>query len=266
MKRIVLFILALCLLPFYFEGVAFSTTFTFDLRSSPRNTPTPPNPLLPHENSAVLSEAGLDVTVTGWNLEDLNNGVFRRSQITFWGSGLGVCNPQEGLVPSTCSSSPSLIEHPLDNMDAGSVPGREGPDGFDFALFEFSAPIYLVEAKIRIFGDDSDVTWYAGSGSTPTLLGNTLIGANLGNPNFSRVGHGLSSRTVDLSGTPYNNNISWLLFGADTDIDRPSWKSDLDDGFKIKSLTVSIPSTMLLFGLGFAGFVIWRRKQEGQYQ
>ena len=185
MKRIVSLILSLCLVLFYFESVAFSASiFTFDLTSPPGTRVTPPGS---HLNSAVRSDQGLDVTITGWNLPDLNSGVFRRSQITFWSPGLGVCNPQEGLVPSTpnnvCSTS-SPTEHPLDNMSAGSVPGDSGPDGFDFALFEFSFPIYLIEAEISIFGNDSDVTWYAGSGNTPTLFGNTLAGAEFGQSEF----------------------------------------------------------------------------------
>ena len=251
-KPLQILVAGMCLSLLSWAGGAFAAPIVFDLTQF---GPMTPDPQASHNNHQAMEEEGLRVDITGWNLPNLTNGTFRQSQINFYDFGVGTCNPQEGLdrtpgPDDTCSTF-SPIEHPIDNMNSTS-----GFDGFDFILFEFGAPVWLIEAEIDIWSGDSDVTWYSGAGDFPTLLGRTLAQANLGPASFDYGGAGDANfmRTVDL----FNNRelVTWLLFGADTGLGRAF--NDFDDAIKIRSLTVPIPSSLFVIS-GFIGLGIWGR-------
>ena len=58
-----------------------------------------------------------------------------------------------------------------------------------------------------------------------------------------------------------NPNISYAVFGA---IDSNFISSVLADNFTYTAASVPIPSTLLFFGLGFAGFAAWRKRADKQ--
>ena len=260
-KTLQILVAGMCLSLLSWAGGAFAAPIVFDWTQFGEITPGSQGT---HNNHHAMEESGLIASITGWNLPNLTNGTFRRSQINFYDFGIGTCNPQEGLdrIPGadTCSTF-SPIEHPIDNMDAGSNPGPSGFDGFDFILFEFGAPVWLIEAEIDIWSGDSDVTWYSGAGDFPTLLGRTLAQANLGPASFDYGGGGDANfmRTVDL----FNNReeVTWLLFGADTGLGRAF--NDFDDAIQIRSLTVPIPSSLFVMS-GFIGLGIWGRMNRSK--
>ena len=220
-------------------GAAQAVDFNFTTPSQPHNPGTGT-----YGNQLSVTQDGLTVDVTAWT--NISGDSFTASQLQVWGTGMGVCNTNEGL---NCSQP----EHPVDNIGAD-----------DFLLFQFSEAVDLSFANIVAWANDYDVSWWAGTGDplpltrtggfsvngiaeTPDFFGGFVDGFNFGSAN----------RNVDLTSA---TNVDWLLFGALLD--------DNNDGFKFRSLhatasSVPIPSSFGLFGLGLASFVLWRRQHAG---
>jgi hypothetical protein len=225
------------------SSVANAATITFDLRSGGTFAGSG------YGNSLTYTSGDVTLRITAWGLTGNGNTTFQTAQLGQFSTGLGSCNRGEG----TNCGDPA---HQVDNVSQ-----------YDFVLFQLSGPGTFSFSSIVIdpFGThDRDVSYYVGNAADPlSLTGTGLSGlavVGLLGPEHDDASASSAARTVDLDDAAGNS----LLFGA-------RLFTDLDDRFKIKTLTinftetiteVSEPGTLAAFGLGLAalGYVGRRRK------
>jgi hypothetical protein len=192
---------------------------TFDFTGGPHGVGT--------TASQTFTVDGVTVTATALS----HNGSFQAANLGRWSSGLAVCYMCE--MSGGCQSG----EHQADNNS-----------GFDVVLFEFSGPVDVdpLSARIRTTnGNDLDVSYWTGTGATPTGISGGSVSDGSG-----------TVRTVDLT----SGIADWLLFGAQV--------GESNDGFKITSLIIDTytrevpePASMLLFGAGGLATLVARRRR-----
>ena len=223
-----------------------SSAVTFDLTTG--------TPAAGFGNSFTITEDGVTATVLGFSAEDTTSD-FTAGELNVNSFGVGICNETEG----SCD--------PFRN-DVTNNAGR------DFVLVEFSTSVFLIEAIINneeitvivddeeiVTGTDSDVSFFAGIGATPDFLNIDPLGASLGpifsDPQNASVPIPLGSRVIDLA-SQVPTQVDWLLIGADLTDDSP------EDIFRLASVKAVIPepSTILLFGTGLAGLMLYNRRRK----
>lgn len=222
-----------------------SSAITFDLTTG---TPGGGGP----GNSFIVSNSGISATVSAFSSAD--------SAPTFLAAALNV-NAAEGGV-GVCNSDEVL--------DCDQLRDAVGNVDFirEFVLVDFNSPVFLQEAIITaqgstsLSGTDTDASFFVGTGPTPDFL--ALTPAGLGtvfDDNFNDPPGILpegTQRTLNLS-SQVSTEVDWLLLGANLTDTSP------EDFFRVTSVSVGAipePSTLLLFGTGFAGLLLynWRRK------
>lgn len=205
---------------------------------------------------------GLTMTVTSWSTTG-SGGTLEAARTAIWSGGLGVCNENE-----SCQSSPN---HAMDNS---------GYD--DFLLFSFNMPVDPIRAHIGWAEDDSDMNYWVGSESNPSLNG--LAVGNLGSEGFGSMQNsdGSGSRWFDIGG---GQGLSMLL-AAELTQDAPvayscrkggrwttCYTEDPNDYVKIDAVKVNFeepppqqelpePSTYALVGSALIGLAYARRKRS----
>lgn len=206
--------------------------------------------------------SGLTMTVTSWSTTGAG-GTLEAAQTKIWGGGLGVCNENEN-----CSNSPN---HAMDNSSY-----------IDMLLFTFNMPVDPIRVKIGWAENDSDMNYWIGSESNPTMAGLAL--ANLGTEGFGPMQNsdGSGSRWFDIGG---GEGLS-LLLAPELTQDAPTqyvcgWTrgrpkycttEDPKDYVKIEAIKVDFeepppqenlpePSTYALVGSALVGLAYLRRKR-----
>jgi len=201
-------------------------------------TPAPGTLTQGSGNTYTYTDAvsGLTLTATAW-LNANRAEKFQAATLSIANDGMGIC------AGFNCATST------LDNANGGS----------GMILFSFSSAVNLQSLNLQQFGSDSDLSLWAGTGSTfspankkPTKLGTaTLI------ENTNSVA-GL--RSVNLAA--FTGAYDWIAVAARV--------GQFDDFAKLKSLTVSPvaqpvpdPATWMtmLAGLGLVGFAVNRRSK-----
>ncbi|MDP2029626.1 MAG: PEP-CTERM sorting domain-containing protein [Thiobacillus sp.] len=191
-------------------------------------------------NSYSQTLDGLTATATAWSTTG-NGGRYETAELEIYsGSGMGVCNRDEGV---NCSNIGNM--HALDNS---------GSD--DLILFSFSKSVQLSKLTLLQFGGDSDLSLWAGTGNLnlaglkPNSLGFETLAVNT-----SRIN---DIKTVNLSGLA--GAYDWLAVSA-----RLSQTNDFAKLLTLNAQAVTTPVpeadnwAMLLAGLGLVGFAVRRR-------
>ncbi len=185
-------------------------------------------------NSYTDTVSGLTITATAWSNANRAE-KFQTATLSVANDGLGVC------TGFNCTTGM------LDNGGSGS----------DMILFSFSSAVTLQSLSLVQFGSDSDLSVWAGTGSTfspnnkkPTKLGTATLIDN----NNSVAG----IRNVSLAA--FTGSYDWIAVAA-----RIGQTNDLA---MLKSLTVNpvaqpVPEAAtwmtMLAGLGLVGFAVSRR-------
>lgn len=192
-------------------------------------------------NTLSFTAGGITIATTGWTSTP-SNGNFAASSINeYSGFGLGVCNATE------LSGSCGQPDHAVDNNVRN-----------DFVLIVFGGnTVNGISVDITGIGYDSDVTYYSGTGATPTLTALNPSSAGLGSAS-TNLGSTLASgspRTITIAGS-----AKWILIGAAL----PNNDGNLDY-FKVRSITATAttvpePASWMLMILGFAGLAAARRR------
>ncbi|MBI4892780.1 MAG: PEP-CTERM sorting domain-containing protein [Acidobacteria bacterium] len=207
------------------------------------------NTLLADGVSNVYTSNGVNLTVTSWSLANLAS-TFSTASTGLWSPGLGVCNDSE--VAAGCSPN----THTVDNVA-----------GYDFILFQFSAPVSGASFSLKAFGD-TDVTYWtsASSFASGALAGKTV--GDIINPPFgfgpmTTNSGGSVDRSVAINGT----GISSILLGAAYSL------NNCDDLFKIAGIAatssttppppgqVPEPSTFAMLGGALVGLSVALRRR-----
>lgn len=192
-------------------------------------------------NSYTATLNDLTFTATAWSTTG-SDGTLQTAELEIYsGYGMGVCNRSEGV---NCSDSGNM--HALDNKGAD-----------DLILFIFSRSVTLDSLTLLQFGDDSDLSLWAGTGAinlngmTPGALGTATLINNSNSAN--------TVRNINL-GSVMNGQYDWLAVAA-----RIGQENDFA---KLRSLSVTpvaqpVPEAatwvMMLAGLGLVGFSVRRR-------
>ena len=200
-------------------------------------------------NSFTITEGGITATVSGFSAADTGSN-FTTGELNVNPEGVGICN-QDATEGLACG----ILGNAVDNNA-----------GRDFVLVEFDMSVFLKEAIINsqmsnsVDGTDTDVSFFAGIGGTPDFPNINPLHASLGTEfldpeNSNPPPAGVNPRPIDLA-SQVPTQVDWLLIGADLKDASP------EDFFRLKSVSVPVPSTFLLFGAGFAGMMLytWRRK------
>lgn len=185
-------------------------------------------------NSYIDTVSGLTITATAWSNANRAQ-KFQTATLSVANDGLGVC------TGFNCTTGM------LDNSSGGS----------SMILFSFSSAVTLQSLSLVQFGSDSDLSVWAGTGSTfspnnkkPTKLGTASLIDN------SNSVAGI--RNVSLAA--FDGSYDWIAVAA-----RIGQTNDL---FKLKSLAINpvaqpVPEAAtwmtMLAGLGLVGFAVSRR-------
>jgi hypothetical protein len=191
-------------------------------------------------NSYAQTLGGLTTTATAWSTTG-QDGRYETAELKIYGgSGMGVCNRNEGI---NCSTNNNM--HAFDNKDSE-----------DLILFRFSSSVRLTSLTLLQVAKDSDLSLWAGTGSQSLA---NLKPTNLG---FETVSNSdiwaTETKTVDLSN--FVGTYDWLAVSA-----RLAQKDDfaLLRTLNVQAVATPVPeannSAMLLAGLGLVGFAVRRR-------
>lgn len=178
-------------------------------------------------NKVTFYEGTEKLRTLAWsNTADTPVGGFEPAYIRRFSTGLGVCNPEEGVI-STCISG--SVDHQVDNVSQQDV-----------VLFLFESPQAMQSLTIDPWGTwDRDVSFWVGNVAPGiSLTGETLD--TLASLGFSSQvnslnGAGESALTISLGGLVGNALLVGALNPADGTPDR----------FKIRSLVTLAPTTVV---------------------
>ncbi len=203
------------------------------------------NSLLADGASKTYTSGGVTLTITGWSLATSGSS-FATGSLGLWSPGVGVCNDAER---ANCTSN----SHTVDNFS-----------GYDFVLFQFSAPVQGASISLATFGDTDASYWTSSTNFTASSLAgkttNTL--SSLGFGGMTTNSGGNVNRTVNISGT----GITSILFGSALPTPDGTY-----DYFKISGVAgetcpppgqVPEPSTFALLGGSLVGLSVAIRRRQ----
>lgn len=194
-------------------------------------------------NSVTLTNDGVTIHLTGWQVADTSSGAFP-GQVKVWNTGVGMCSQAEGL---DCPSGP----HTAGNQT-----------GIDFFFMDFSVPVLPQSALITAWARDFDVSFWGGTDDFNMSPGEWGLG-NLG-PQYNdlfganNATAGSTTRLVDL--TDITTPVNWLAFGAYT--------GHTNDKFKFRVLSVDPvetspePGTLLFLASAGGAFLVAARRRR----
>lgn len=194
---------------------------------------------------------GLTVTSSAWSDTAAGN-QFEAATLSFAADGMGVYNPTENTNTPNANANPIAGSN---GNTAGALGNKGGVN--DVILFSFSSKVSLQTLTMAQFGGDSDLSMWAGTGSSFSLSGMTSDA--LGTPTlFENTSAANEIKSVNL--VTFSGTYDWLAVAARI--------GHADDLAKLQSLTVTpvaqaVPDAAtwmtMLAGLGFVGFAVKRR-------
>ena len=218
-----------------------------------------PVPATGFGNSFIVSNGGISATVRAYSSKDISLAPpppsfenFLAAELNVTSEGVGICNAS-AVVDCT------RLRNAVNNV--GGI--RE------FVLLEFNTSVFLKEAIINpqtivindvVSGTDTDVSFFAGIGAPPNFpaISPSGLGTEFVDPELSNtIPLPLNPRSIDLA-SQIPTQVDWLLIGANlTD-------PDPEDAFRLASVKAVIPepSTILLFGTGLAGLLLYNRRRK----
>jgi hypothetical protein len=189
-------------------------------------------------NQLNFSGGGVTVQVKAFSRTSATSGGFSNAAVGQYGPGLGVIN-DFGFFGWGGDG-----DHEVDNIG-----------NLDYLLFSFSAPVSFTGIRLEAVGADGDFDYWIGNSSSASSL--------YSGTKTSVEATGANEQDRLLSGTG-----QYLLIGAAT---LPT--NDLDDTFKVRSLTFSNPptntpgvpdggATVILLGASLAGLGLVARRRK----
>lgn len=212
-------------------------------------------------NSLSFGADGINVVAAGWGETGAENPagssfyLFETAEIYSWGTGLGICNRDEGVVSGGCS----INEHEIDTLNRD-----------DLLVLVFDQVVnfeYLTVDPYNGPGSDAndrDIIYWTGTvGAMPDLSTETFATldqlAGFGAETQSAASSSYQPYTHELSGT---GNVL-LVAGDYHDLycKKRNVKNDVEcEAYKVSNIVVSVipvPAAVWLFGsaLGMLGWV-----------
>lgn len=212
-------------------------------------------------NDLDFSASGISVNVAGFGATGTSdgstyNGDFETAEVYSWGTGIGVCNRDEGTQGSGCSDA----EHEVDASYAD-----------DMVVFVFDQQVIFENITIDPYngsGDDPNGRdlryWIADVATTPDFTSENFpsLDALLGTSSLS---------TASPSYYPFSHSLSGVgnILVISGDYTEPCTLAQNTagscDAYKIKNLSVApipVPGAVWLFGSAILGLVAARNRNS----